>query len=52
VTLPPTDTAPGGPTGSAGSGLQMALLGMAGLLAAVLLLTPAPVATERKRRDQ
>ena len=51
MTLPPTDTISDGPTGSAGSGLQLALLGMAGLLAAVLLLTPAPVATERKKRN-
>ena len=51
VTLPPTDTISDSSSGSAGSGLQLALLGMAGLLAAVLLLTPAPVATERKKRN-
>ena len=52
VTLPPTDTVSGNDSGSTGTGgLQIALLGMAGLLAAALMLTPASVATKRGKRN-
>ena len=39
VTLPPTDTLAG--SGVTGTNLQIVLLGMAGLLTVVLLVTPA-----------
>ena len=49
VTLPPTDTI-GSTTGSTGDSWRLILLGMAGLLAVALLLTPTNVAVRATTR--
>lgn len=48
VTLPPTDATPIGGT-PAGDGWRLALLAVAGILATLLLLTPAPAKARRRR---
>ncbi len=48
VTLPPTDGLSGGSSSGSG-GLPVAILAMGGLLAAVLLLTPATLGVKRAR---
>ncbi len=50
ITLPPTDTALGGPAAPGGGGWRLVLLAMAGLLAAALLLTPAGVVIRKDDR--
>ena len=51
VTLPPTDTIDGvAPSTPAGDGWRLVLLGMAGMLAASLMLTPARVAIRKDDR--
>ena len=49
VTLPPTDSLSGG-SGNGSGGVPIAILAMAGLLAAVLLMTPATAGLKRGKR--
>jgi prealbumin domain-containing protein len=53
VTLPPTDTVDGtAPSAPAGDGWRLILIGMAGTLAAALVLTPARVVVRKVDRDR
>ena len=53
VTLPPTDAVDGGSNGMTGTGISIALLGLAALIAIVMLATPASaVARGRERMDR
>jgi hypothetical protein len=47
ITLPPTDTLSAGAEAPPGDGWRLILLAMAGLMAAALLVTPAPVVIRR-----
>ena len=49
VTLPPTDSLSGG-SGNGSGGVPIAVLAMAGLLAAILLMTPATAGLKRGKR--
>ncbi len=49
VTLPPTDSLSGG-AGTGSGGVPIALLAMAGLMAAAVLMTPASVGFKRGKR--
>ena len=49
ITLPPTDSLSGG-SGNGSGGVPIAVLAMAGLLAAVLLMTPATAGLRRGKR--
>jgi hypothetical protein len=50
VTLPPTDALSEGAQTPAADTWRLILLGMAGILATTLLLTPAPAKARRKDR--
>ena len=52
VTLPPTDTIEGTSSAPAGDGWRLVLLGIAGMLSAALLLTPARVAVRKDDRNR
>ena len=52
ATLPPTDTIDGTSNAPAGDGWRLVLLGMAGMLSASLLLTPARVAVRKDDRKR
>ena len=48
LTLPPTSTISGGPTGTDGNGLFLILIGLAGLMLAAGYLVPAPARARRR----
>jgi hypothetical protein len=52
VTLPPTDTILGTSSAPAGDGWRLIFLGMAGMLAAALVLTPARAAVRKDDRNR